>query len=126
MKNQQLVKTIDKLQLIVKVSERCNLNCSYCYYFNGEVQDHNKKPPIIIMKVVEKVIYDLKDFIQSGNKIRLLEVILHGGEPLLLKLDRMEQLLQSFIDNLSSLTTLRFGMQTNGTIVNENVIPDFR
>ncbi len=122
MKNQNLAQTIDKLQLIIKVSERCNLNCSYCYYFNGEVQDHNKKPPIISMKVIDKVIDDLRDFIQGGNKIRLLEVILHGGEPLLLKLDRMDQILQSFIDNLSNLTILRFGMQTNGTIVNENVV----
>ncbi|MGI3105469.1 radical SAM protein [Vibrio alginolyticus] len=122
MKNKNSIQTIDKLQLIVKVSERCNLSCSYCYYFNGEVQDHNKKPPIIRSNVADKVIDDLKKFIQSGNKVRLLEVILHGGEPLLLKLDRMEQLLQSFIDNLSGLTTLRFGMQTNGTIVTEKVI----
>ena len=26
--------SIEALQVVYKIAERCNINCSYCYYFN--------------------------------------------------------------------------------------------
>ena len=34
------------LTVILKLTERCNLNCAYCYYFNGNDHSFKSKPAV--------------------------------------------------------------------------------
>ncbi len=34
--NRLVKEKIDHLEIILKISERCNINCDYCYVFNRE------------------------------------------------------------------------------------------
>ena len=33
------------VEVILKTAERCNLNCSYCYFFHGGDDSYKKHPP---------------------------------------------------------------------------------
>lgn len=122
MNNKCKIRYLDRLQVVLKVSERCNLNCSYCYYFNGNNKLANKVPPIIKKEVLTKTIDDLTTMLDNGTELGTLEVILHGGEPLLLKVSKLEDILSSFEKAFGERVKLKFGLQTNGTLISDEFI----
>jgi uncharacterized protein len=38
--------------IILKTVERCNLNCKYCYFFNGGDESYKKHPAFISKNVI--------------------------------------------------------------------------
>ncbi len=69
------------LHVVLKVTERCNINCSYCYYFNKGNDSPYNRPPFVNTEVAQglvRFILRSSDHIQLGN----LRIVLHGGEPL--------------------------------------------
>jgi uncharacterized protein len=75
---------IRDLQIVLKVAERCNINCSYCYYLNSDNELPFSRPPFISDEVASNVARFARE---SADQIPLgqLRIVLHGGEPLLLK-----------------------------------------
>lgn len=75
---------IKHFEVILKISERCNLNCSYCYIFNmGSELALNSAPVISNNTIIE-----LKSFLErvaEEVEHNVIQVDLHGGEPLMLK-----------------------------------------
>src|ERR1043165_6552217 len=72
------------LQVILKIIERCNLACSYCYYFEGGDQSFKDKPAIISRETIA----ELAAFLRKGAiELKLTEIWIafHGGEPFLIK-----------------------------------------
>ena len=53
---------MEALNLVLKLSERCNLNCRYCYYFNGLDQSFRARPAILKDEILEQII----KFLQQG------------------------------------------------------------
>ena len=51
------------LHIILKISERCNLACTYCYFFEGGDDSWKKHTPIIKYVTLEK----LTAFIAEGE-----------------------------------------------------------
>ncbi|HAT2332484.1 TPA: XyeB family radical SAM/SPASM peptide maturase, partial [Serratia marcescens] len=82
-------KKIKHLEIILKVSERCNINCTYCYVFNlGNDLAINSKP-IISHKIIE----DLRGFFERAcqeYEIETVQVDFHGGEPLMMGKERFD------------------------------------
>ena len=76
-------KKIKRLEMIIKVSERRNINCSYCYVFNlGNDMSLNAKPVIS-----HHIIQDLRAFFEQASQeydIDTIQVDFHGGEPLMI------------------------------------------
>jgi uncharacterized protein len=88
------------LSLVLKITERCNLNCSYCYYFNGLDQSYKDKPAVMSKNTLAKVI----DFLLQGIKeleVDSLSIILHGGEPLLIPKLYFDYICEQLISNFS-------------------------
>ncbi|ELA6588994.1 radical SAM protein [Vibrio alginolyticus] len=112
----------NKVQIILKVSERCNLNCSYCYYFNGYEEGHIDKPPSISMNVIEKLTKDIIEMIDYGNTIKSLDIFIHGGEPTLIKHEKLDSIIDYLQSNLSERTNVSFFMQTNGTLISSSIV----
>lgn len=75
---------IKHFEVVLKISERCNLNCSYCYIFNmGSELALNSAPVISNNTIIE-----LKSFLErvaEEVEHNVIQVDLHGGEPLMLK-----------------------------------------
>jgi uncharacterized protein len=67
-------------QLLVKVATRCNIDCSYCYWFrDAAVYD---KPKLMNDHVLRQLLQRIEQHI-AGHSLTDFPIVLHGGEPLL-------------------------------------------
>jgi len=115
--NTLLQNGINELQVILKLAERCNLACSYCYYFYGGDDEYLNRPPLIAMETVSQV----AKFIEQGARdigIPTVAVAFHGGEPLLLKPSRFDKACE-ILRNEIRTPKLILTVQTNGTLLSE-------
>lgn len=105
--------------LIFKVTRDCNLRCKYCYVKNKD----NFKGEIVSFEtfkdIINRVINDRKDMPKKNE----LNFVFHGGEPLLLGADKLKLYLgyasRKFLDNN---IPCRFAMQTNLTLLSEDIL----
>lgn len=113
---------IHRLQIILKTIERCNLGCTYCYYFFGGDESYKNRPPVIDMTTISQLVQFLKKGVQD-LKIDIVEIIFHGGEPMLQKPKMFDEMCTTLREGMAHVPSrLRFAIQTNGTIVNEEWI----
>lgn len=111
-------------EFIIKISSRCNLNCTYCYEYNlgdNSWKYMQKKISIsTIHRLIERIIAHCKKY-----EIRDIVISLHGGEPLLVGYTLLEEIILEFkkLENhdIFPLITL----QTNATLVDEQVVELF-
>jgi len=115
---------VDTVVVILKVSERCNINCTYCYFFNGIDQTYQDHPPKISLEIIEQIAIFFKNACQHFQ-IKTLRFDFHGGEPLLVKPVYLDKVCQTLVNSLSSLTNLEFSLQTNAMLINEKWIELF-
>jgi uncharacterized protein len=114
--------------IILKTVERCNINCSYCYYFNSKDQSYKTRKPYITNEMVSNFI----EFIKSGVndlKITNLVVEFHGGEPLMQKKAEFASMCQSIrnqLENYATIKSVTFALQTNGILIDEEWIDIFK
>ncbi|MCI0466162.1 MAG: radical SAM protein [Beijerinckiaceae bacterium] len=66
--------------ILVKLASRCNIDCTYCYWFrDAEVY---KKPPVLTVEAEDAFCLRLEEHIRRFGLENFLAVF-HGGEPLL-------------------------------------------
>ena len=59
------------------------------------------------------------------NQIKLLRFDFHGGEPLMMGKKRFVEMIEIFNSELSQLVDLKYVLQTNGTLIDEEWIEIF-
>jgi uncharacterized protein len=101
--------------IILKIAQRCNLNCTYCYVFNRGDVSWKSRPPTISNEVLDKLSLRIATHCDQYG-IGKFVVELHGGEPLLVGKSRMQEILDRLRARNSNLT---FIMQTNGLLLDE-------
>jgi uncharacterized protein len=69
-------------QFILKVHSRCNLSCSYCYVYEMADQGWRGLPKRMSRPVVTKAVERIAEHAERHG-LASVDVILHGGEPLL-------------------------------------------
>lgn len=112
-------KHLKHLEIILKVSERCNLNCSYCYVFNMGSELALKSAPIIS----HATMHSFTTFLEKSARqyaIDVIQIDLHGGEPLMLKKDRMGYLCSLLREGDFNGADVRISIQTNATLIDED------
>ena len=105
------------MQIILKLTTACNLNCVYCSEGDSEPQS---LPPKIFFKLVD----DLPALLESLNT-KDADFLFHGGEPMLYGRDKLKLLIDYATSHLSNYNT-RFLMQTNGVLIDEEWINFFK
>jgi len=70
-------------QVILKVSSRCNLNCSYCYVYNMADSSWRGRPALMSDEVFEAAIARILQQCLVTGQDRIL-IAFHGGEPCLI------------------------------------------
>lgn len=100
------------ITVILRMSNCCNLACSYCYDKMNRVnyKDINCE---FLDKMEEIVEYIEKFYI---NKDRNFNLILHGGEPLILSSETYEIFLKRITERIKNVS---LSVQTNGTLLDE-------
>lgn len=106
--------------ILIKVSSVCNLNCSYCYVYNGEDLSFKEQPKVMSKETIEKILEALN--LQSSKQSQGFAIVLHGGEPLMLGLEKMEYLLTSFRKVFIDDNKYPIAIQSNGLLINNEYI----
>src|SRR5262249_43520883 len=103
--------------IVLKISQRCNLNCKYCYVYNRGDSSWKYRPSVISKDVVLAL---ARRVFEHCTKYALESFVieLHGGEPLLIGKAGMQSLIDIFRVNCGGVK-LRFLLQTNGLLLDE-------
>lgn len=107
---------VRKLFVVLKVTSRCNLDCSYCNIFNGVDTSVYHQPAQFTIKLAEK----LGAFLWNAfiyNEFDAVHVVIHGGEPLLLKETKFQDMLDAIRGSWATKENLHFSVQTNGVLI---------
>src|SRR3954447_7374093 len=78
--------------VLLKTASRCNLNCTYCYVYNMGDDGWRSQPKRMSADVIDAVVGQVGRL--SHSQEHPLSVVMHGGEPLLLGLQAMAQLVR--------------------------------
>jgi len=101
-------------QFIVKVHSRCNLSCSYCYVYEMADQAWRQQPKRMSGPVAAKVAERIAEH-AGRHHLPSVEVILHGGEPMLAGPQWLAGLTRSLRAQVPAQVNI--GAQTNGTLL---------
>ncbi|WP_144126885.1 FxsB family cyclophane-forming radical SAM/SPASM peptide maturase [Catellatospora sichuanensis] len=103
-------------ELVLKVHQRCNLACDYCYVYESSDQTWRDRPAVMADGIWQAAVGNLARH-AATHGLRRVRVVLHGGEPLLFRLDRIEALVGYLHARLPQATEAQVNMQTNGVLL---------
>lgn len=103
--------------IVLKIAQRCNLNCSYCYVYNRGDDSWKRRPPIISNEVVNALARRIAEQCVKYSLKRFV-IEFHGGEPLLVGKNRLRRIIDA-MRALCPSVELRIILQTNGTLLDE-------
>ncbi|MWP48431.1 MULTISPECIES: radical SAM protein [unclassified Gilliamella] len=115
---------VDILEVILKITECCNIACRYCYFFRGGNIDFDERPNVIKKDTIHALASFLKEAILA-NEIKLLRLDFHGGEPLMMGKKRFVEMVELFDTELSQLVDLEYVLQSNGTLIDDEWVEIF-
>jgi uncharacterized protein len=110
-------------QLLVKVATRCNIDCSYCYWFrDASVYD---KPKLMSADVLRQLLLRIEEHIAKYS-LADFPIILHGGEPLLWGMENFHRFAQA-CEEMSFRTRCEIpvAVTTNGVLIDDEWLDCF-
>ena len=87
----------------IEITPRCNLRCSYCYYFNNPGESYSE------LSTAEWL-----EFFDELGRCCVMNVTLSGGEPFIRK--DLKELLSSIVNN-----QMRFSLLSNGGLIDDDI-----
>ena len=104
---------------VLKIAERCNLNCSYCYMYNKGDLSFRDRPKFLTIEIAAAMLRRIAAYARR-HEIPEINLALHGGEPLLIG----RQWVNWFCEEARRVgeaegVSFGIGLQTNGTLLDE-------
>lgn len=112
-------------QFLLKVHSRCDLACDYCYVYELGDQSWKDRPAVMARRTVDQIARRIVEHLRDHRQPQI-EVVLHGGEPLLAGLDEITYCVTTIRRAAGPLTDLRFTIQTNGVRLDRAAITRLR
>jgi uncharacterized protein len=109
--------------LLVKVATRCNIDCSYCYWFrDAAVYD---KPKLMSAEVLHQLLQRIEQHV-AGYRLLEFPIVLHGGEPLLWGVENFDRFAET-CEAISSRTgcEIPIAVTTNGVLIDNEWLDCF-
>ncbi|WP_182708668.1 FxsB family cyclophane-forming radical SAM/SPASM peptide maturase [Thermomonospora cellulosilytica] len=103
-------------QFVLKIHSRCNLACDYCYMYEMADQGWRRQPRRMTRATIDRVAGRIAEHART-NRLPRVEVILHGGEPLLAGPDRIRYAVETIRSTVDAETSVAFYLQTNGVLL---------
>ncbi|NUT52526.1 MAG: FxsB family radical SAM/SPASM domain protein, partial [Saccharothrix sp.] len=116
------VKALSFRQFVLKVHSRCNLACDYCYVYERADQRWRGRPRVMSPGIVAHTAERVAEHVR-GHGLSDVEVVLHGGEPLLAGRAALESLVSRFRTVVPA--RVRFTVQTNATLLDREFLELF-
>src|SRR5260370_41426814 len=104
--------------ILLKVTSRCNIDCSYCYVYHQGDTSWQRMPKHMSLATVKDVLKQLATLYEDQQQP--FAVVLHGGEPLLLPRNILDALLHGLSDRLPAACGR--AIQTNGTLIDDDLL----
>jgi uncharacterized protein len=104
-------------QLLIKTAARCNIDCSYCYWFRDAAV--YSKPKVMSAEVLHQLLLRIEEHIVKYSFAEF-PLILHGGEPLLWGVENFYRIAKA-CEAISARTNcaIPIAVTTNGVLVDE-------
>ncbi|SEG16133.1 uncharacterized protein SAMN04489712_103444 [Thermomonospora echinospora] len=103
-------------QFVLKIHSRCNLACDYCYMYEMADQSWRRQPRRMSRPTLDRVALRIAEHARV-NRLPGVEVILHGGEPLLAGPDHIRYAVDTIRSAVDPDIQVSFHLQTNGTLL---------
>jgi uncharacterized protein len=101
---------------ILKVANRCNIDCDYCYVFQSTDRSARSRPARMSLAVAAAAGARIGEYVRA-YELRSVHVVLHGGEPLLAGPAHLDGVLQAVRERIPVTTAVDFAVQTNATLL---------
>jgi uncharacterized protein len=105
-------------QMVLKVHSRCDLACDHCYVYEAADQSSRGRPMVISDEVTSRTARRIADHV-SSYALAAVQVVLHGGEPLLAGPARLRRVITGLREALGGLCDLDLRIHTNGVLLSE-------
>lgn len=104
-------------QLLIKLAARCNIQCTYCYWFRDK--SVYSKPKLFTLEAEHELLIKLNKYL-SDYPYKEFHIIFHGGEPLLFGKKRFTELCKK-LDSLQATIRpkITLAITTNGILIDE-------
>ncbi|MDF5752619.1 FxsB family cyclophane-forming radical SAM/SPASM peptide maturase [Spongiactinospora sp. TRM90649] len=103
-------------QFILKIHSRCDLACSYCYVYEMADQSWRTRPRRMSRDTVEKAAARIAEH-AAAHGLPVVEVVLHGGEPLLAGPGEIGHLVRTV--RAAVPARVEVSVQTNATLLDD-------
>ena len=110
-------KVVKAINFIIRLTERCNMNCKYCYV-NPEKRKSGERMDLSIINKIYEAVGKLSP--------RYVEFIWHGGEPLLYDKEDFIKIIEMQKELVDKGINVGNGIQTNGTLIDDDWIKIFK
>lgn len=111
-------------QFVLKMHSRCNLSCDYCYMYQMSDQSWSSAPLVMPHGVLAHTARRIGEHARKHGLAKV-DVVLHGGEPLLAGATALADVAVSVRQQLPPLTELDLHVQTNGALLNTAMLDVF-
>lgn len=108
--------------ILIKTASRCNLDCSYCYVYQGSDTSWKQQPKTMSVELIQAICTRLVE--QSRKQEEGFAIVLHGGEPLLLGFKKLSILLRKLRRKLNH-KYYPISIQTNGVLLTTKLLDLF-
>jgi len=116
--------SIDALQIVYKVAERCNINCTYCYYFNMGEETPFDRPKLASDEVTARLAHWIA---QGCDELRIphAKISFHGGEPTLMGVKAFGDACRRLRVTIEPVARVSLSIQTNGIMLDQRWVDQF-
>ncbi len=102
--------------LVVKIAERCNLNCTYCYMYNHADQQYLSRPAFMSHEVFLALMNRVASYCDAHG-YHTMGLAFHGGEPMLFDPEKLDAWLTEVKPIVGD--KVLYTVQTNATMVGD-------
>jgi uncharacterized protein len=107
--------------VVLKVHQRCNLACDYCYVYTMADQSWRERPLVMGSPVWRATAARMAEH-ACAHRLDTMRLVLHGGEPLLAGPSRLSDLVTDVRNAVEGVCRLEIQMQTNGVLLDEATV----
>jgi uncharacterized protein len=110
--------------VVLKVHQRCNLACDYCYVYTMADQSWRDRPLVMERKTWQAAAERMAEH-AATHSLPTMRLVLHGGEPLLAGRARLGELIADFRTAFAGGCRLDIQVQTNGVLLDAEMLDLF-
>jgi uncharacterized protein len=104
-------------QFVIKIHSRCDLACNHCYVYTMADQRWRTRPRVMSHETMDQTAKRIGEH-SRAHGLTSIDVIMHGGEPLLAGPDRITHFVSGVRSAVGDEIDVRVSVQTNGTLLN--------